>query len=131
MNVKLVKSVTEIVDISKKDEKSPLITEDKAKFITLTITGKSISVCIAETVAALLSVIDPSTNPTVYLQYGEIVSNMNGSSHTMVVGVSGMMDLDVKLSEYINSNSNNAENIQVVGDNENKDSEEDAEIVEA
>lgn len=104
MNVVLVKNLADISDYNPKAAANePIFTRDGGKLVTLRLVGGSVSECITEAIAAVVSALPDKYDSTVYLFNGSISMSAHEVNMSMVLGVSGVSDLDVTLRTVLKS----------------------------
>lgn len=97
MKVTIVRSLEGIV-IPNDDPKGPLFTKDGAKLIDLRISGTDISSALTMAVKSLVEVLpEDSAERTLYMSMGTLSTNPNETTYSMVVGISGVSDLEKRL----------------------------------
>ena len=132
-----VVTVTRISDISDVDltkpSTEPIFTRDGAKLVTLKLSSPTLSDGITRAISILFEAI-PDSGRTLYLFPGSMTMNTQECVYTMVVGVSGMADLDKVLLSIMSGPARVSEPPMVeVDDKDNvavEVMEEDAEIVQ-
>lgn len=104
MNVVLVKNLADISDYNPKAASNePIFTRDGGKLVTLRLVGGSVSECVTEALAAVISSLPEKKDATVYLFNGTINMTSNEVNMAMVIGISGVSDLDVILKNVLKS----------------------------
>lgn len=100
MKVHVIRSLEEVADVSKNADTDPVITRDGAKLVTVSITGTSPASAITGAISTFLRAIEGDVSQkTCYLHPGELVTGANQHRFTFVVGISGELDLDTRMSE--------------------------------
>lgn len=101
MKTVLVQRLSDISDVDlSKNSNDPIYTRDGGKLVTLRITSENPAECITKTLAILLNAI-PDSDRTVYVFYGNLNISVNECVYSMVVGVSGMNNLDEVLKDVM------------------------------
>jgi len=98
MKVTIIRNINDVCDIDTKNPKSVLTTRDGAKLIDLKVSGADLPSTIAMLIKSVLeSVKEVKADSVFYMSIGNILMNPAETTYSVVVGISGVSDLDSRL----------------------------------
>ena len=135
MKVVLFNNLSEVADVT---EEGVAVTKDGGKLVTFSVDGTSEMACIARVMSTLVELVpEVHKDTTLYMYYGTKTVGANYAKFSTVVGITGVMDLDVKIRELMAGTEEKeavlpvhpSEEAPVTVENNDNPMEEDAQIV--
>ena len=121
MKVQVVHNLADVADIPE-DRNKAIVTRDGAKLVTVSIVGSSPMASIIGTMTGVLNVLagigtTELADKIVYLVPGSLVTNLSEHRFTVVMGISGITDLEDRLKAMPQNILNNGVAPVSVGSN--------------